>query len=169
MRDEPDNEDEIEYVSKSQLKRESQALQVLGEKLTQLSQEQLQQLDIPETLRSAVLEAKSISKHGAKRRQIQYVGRIMRNIDAAKIQQQLEKLTLNSTQAISQLHKIEKWRERLLTEGETALTEFIDAYPHTDRQQLRLLIRNTRSESKQNKPPRSFRKLFQLIKYELDR
>lgn len=167
MRDGDDDED-IEYVSKSQMKREMLALQALGEKLVELSVEQIRQLTLPDDLQSAILQAKTIKKHGAKRRQQQYIGRLMRGVDAQDIEAQYEKLTQHSAAAINQLHKIEKWRDRLIHEGDHALTEFMNQYPGVDHQQLRSLIRSAKQELTQNRPPRAFRKIFQLIKQEME-
>jgi len=162
-----DSDDDIEYISKSQQKREALALQSLGERLTQLTLDQIQQLELPDALRTAIIEAKSIVKPGARQRHIKYVGKLMRNIETEHIKAQYEQLSQNSAHAVSQLHKIEKWRERLLLEGDQALAEFLNAFPDTDRQQLRLLIRTAKSEAADNKPPRAYRKLFQLIKAEI--
>ena len=163
-----DNDEDIEYVSKSQMKREMLALQSLGEKLVELSSEQLKQLNLPEALEAAVLQAKSIKKHGAKRRQLQFIGRLMRDVDADDIQSRYDNLTQHSAAAVNMLHKIERWRERLIHDGDAALEEFIEQFPQVDRQQLRLLIRTAKQEHTQNKPPKAFRKIFQLIKDEFE-
>jgi len=157
-------DEDIEYVSKSQMKRDMLELQALGEKLVALSVEQLAQLDLPEELTNALLQAKHIKKHGAKRRQFQYIGRLMRNVNSDDIQSEYENVTQQSAQAVQQLHKIEKWRERLLEQGDDAIQALVEEFPDLDRSQLRQLIRTARQEQTQNKPPRAFRKIFQLIK-----
>lgn len=159
-----ENEEEIEYISKSQMKRDMLALQELGEKLVELSADQVTQLDLPADLRTAVIQAQSIKKHGAKKRQLKFIGRIMRNVDAEQIQQQLDNFTRHSAQSINQLHKIEKWRDQLIEKGDEALSEFLTEYPDADRQQLRALVRSAIEERKNNKPPKFFRKIFQFIK-----
>jgi len=165
MKNKNDQDDqEIEYVSKSQMKRDMLALQALGEKLVALSADQLAQLDLPEILTSALLQAKQIKQHGAKRRQFQYIGRLMRDVNSEDILAQYENITQQSAQAIQQLHKIEKWRERLLEQGDEAIQALIEEFPDLDRNQLRQLIRTARQEQAQNKPPRAYRKIFQLIK-----
>ena len=156
--------EEIEYVSKSQMKREMLALQSLGEKLLQLSADQLAQLDLPEDLNNALLQARQMRKHGAKRRQLQYIGRLMRAVDANEIQTRYENITQSSAKAVQQLHKIEKWRERLMEEGDSALQDLTHEYPNINRNHLRQLIRSAKQEQAQNKPPRAYRKIFQLIK-----
>ena len=164
-----ENEQEIEYISKSQMKRDMLALQELGEKLVELSPDQLKQIDLPADLLNAVTQAQSIKKHGAKRRQLQFVGRLMRNTDAEQIQQQLDNLTRHSAQSINQLHKIEKWRDQLIENGDEALAKFLDEYPQTDRQQLRSLLRSAVQERNTDKPPKFYRKIFQFIKQYIER
>lgn len=159
-----ENDEEIEYISKSQMKREMLALQELGEKLVALNAEQLSQFDLPEELFSAITQAQTIKKHGARKRQLQFIGRLMRSVDAENIQAQFDTVTRQSAQSISQLHKIENWREKLLANGDEALTEFINEYPDADRQQLRTLIRSANQERLKNKPPKFYRKIFQFIK-----
>ena len=159
-----EHDKDIEYISKSQMKREMLALQELGEKLVALSPDKLGQLELPEDLLTAVVQAQSIKKHGARRRQMQFIGRLMRNVDASSIQHQLDNVTLHSAQAINQLHKIEKWRERLLEQGNEALTEFLTEFPDADHQQLKTLVRNAIKEKNDGKPPKFYRKIFQFIK-----
>ena len=163
-----ENEQEIEYISKSQMKRDMLALQALGEKLVELTKDQLGQIDLPADLLSAVTQAQTIKKHGAKRRQLQFIGRLMRNADAEQIQQQLDNLTRHSAQSINQLHKIEKWRDQLIENGDEALSKFLDEYPQADRQQLRTLVRSAIQERKDEKPPKFYRKIFQFIKQYVD-
>ncbi|WP_455220454.1 ribosome biogenesis factor YjgA [Kaarinaea lacus] len=172
MEDDNDQEnydkEDIEYVSKSQMKREMLALQALGEKLVELSADQLAQLNLPEELKKALLQAKQIKKHGAKRRQFQYIGRLMRNVNAEDILAQYENVTQQSAQAVQQLHKIEKWRERLLEQGDEAIQALVEEFPDLDRNHLRQLIRTAKQEQAQNRPPRAYRKIFQLIKAKYD-
>lgn len=163
-----ENEQDIEYVSKSQMKRDMLALQELGEKLVALSAEQLAQLDLPVSLADALSQAQSIKKHGAKKRQLQFIGKLMRDVDAEEIQNQLDKITRQSAESVNQLHKIETWRERLINDGDAALTEFLKAYPTVDRQQLRTLVRSAIQEREKNKPPKFFRKIFQFIRLHVE-
>ncbi|HEY5604538.1 MAG TPA: ribosome biogenesis factor YjgA [Gammaproteobacteria bacterium] len=163
-----DAQEAPEYVSKSQLKRDMLALQALGEKLLELSATQFAQLDLPDNLRNALLQAKQITKHGAKRRQLQYIGKLMRAADADDIRAQYADLTQQSAKSVQQMHKIEKWRERLLQEGDAAIQALIDEFPGIDRNQLRQLVRTAQQEQSQNKPPKAFRKIFQLLKTEYE-
>jgi len=151
--------------SKSQLKRDMLALQALGEALVALSDDQLARLELPEDLRDAVRDAKriSVSKHGAIRRQRQYVGRIMRDVDAAPIRAQLDALEGHSRSHTAWLHRLERWRERLLAHEE-ALTELLTEHPGADIARIRMLIRNAHREQALGKPPKAFRELFQALR-----
>jgi ribosome-associated protein len=151
--------------SKSQLKRDMLALQALGEALVALSDEQLAGLDLPDDLRDAVRDARRIgvSKHGAIRRQRQYVGRIMREVDPAPIRAQLDALAGHSRAHTAWLHGLERWRERLIA-GDQVLTELLAEHPGADIPRLRTLIRNAQREQLQGKPPKSFRELFQVLR-----
>lgn len=159
-------ENELE-VSKTQRKREMSALQALGASLVDLSADKLASFALPDILLQAVLEAKRISKHGARRRQLQYIGRLMREVDAEAIRARLDEAGNRSAEATARLHQAERWRTRLL-EHDDALAEFLQAHGGADAQHLRALIRNARREAEQQKPPRSFRALFQEIRQLLD-
>ncbi len=151
--------------SKSQLKRDMLALQALGEALVALSDDQIAGLELPDDLRDAVRATKriSVSKHGAIRRQLQYVGRIMREVDPAPIRAQLDALEGHSKTHTAWLHRLERWRERLLAHEET-LTELLAAHPGADIPRIRALIRNAQREQSLGKPPKSFRELFQVLR-----
>ncbi len=151
-------------VSKSQLKRESHALQKLGEALIALSSKKLQTIQLPDNLQSAIHDAQKIKSHSALKRQRQYIGKLMRNIDAEPIESALDKLLNRDAQSTARLHRIEKWRDRLLEEGDTALSELVGEYPACDRQQLRQWIRSAQREQKLNKPPASSRQLFRYLR-----
>ena len=138
-------------------------LQKVGAELIDLSEFQINNLLLDEKLKNAVLEAKRIKSHGAKKRQMLYVGRLMRETDAAPIREQLEAINGGSARASAAHRRLEAWREKLLAD-DAALSEFAAAFPGSDVQALRTLIRNTRKEQKEAKPPRSFRELFRLIK-----
>src|SRR5882672_10652129 len=155
-------EEELE-ISKTQRKREMQALQNLGEELVALSPDKLAGLGLPTRLLDAVLEAKRISKFGALRRQMQYVGRLMRDADADVIRSQLDVWKGTSVTETARLHAIERWRTRLVGD-ELALGELLDQFPRADAQRLRSLIRNVRREAAAGKPPKSFRELFQELR-----
>ena len=138
-------------------------LQALGVALVRLSDSQLEAIEIPEQLREALLEAKRIRSHEAKRRQMQYIGRLMRELDPAPIRARLAELEGNSAQATARHRRLEAWRERLLGD-DAALTAFAAEYPRADLQVLRTLIRNARKEAALGKPPRAYRELFRVVK-----
>jgi len=138
-------------------------LQALGAALVELPESRLRALALDNDLLQAVVEAKRIRSHGAKRRQLQYIGRLMREVDPAPIRAGLAAIEGHSAQAAAQHRRAEAWRERLLGDDE-ALTEFAAAHPGADLQALRALIRNARKELKEEKPPRAARELFRLIR-----
>ena len=145
--------------SKTRRKQEMHALQRIGEQLVALDIKQLNELDLPEDLMEAILEAKQIHKHGAYRRQMQYIGKLMRNIDVLSFQEKLaiwHNLKLLQT---TRQHLLEYWRDRLLADDK-AFTEFGQKYPAADMQRLRMLVRKTHKEALAKKPPKSFRALF---------
>ena len=114
-------------------------------------------------LADAVREAKAMSSHEARRRQLQYIGRLMRDVDPAPIRARLDELTGQSAQATARHRRLEALRERLL-EDDDALTEFCVSHPSIDLPALRSLIRNSRKEKKEGRPPRAYRELFRLLK-----
>ncbi|MFA6920536.1 MAG: ribosome biogenesis factor YjgA [Gallionella sp.] len=149
--------------SKTKIKKQMHELRDLGEELTELGKDQIAQLDIPEILRDAIKEMHRIKTFGAKRRQLQYIGKLMRDVDAAPIIAKLNTWKGTSQQHIGYMHQLERWRERLL-EGNEALTELLAAYPDTDVQRLRTLIRNTLKEREAGKPAKNFREIFQVLR-----
>jgi ribosome-associated protein len=156
------SEDAPAPPSKSQRKRESSALQDVGKMLVKLPTERVRKLDLPDTLRTAVLEAQRITSHGALRRQMQYIGRLMRDVDAEPIIAQLAEIRGASESAKAGFHALERWRERLLAD-DAALTDWLATHPRGDAQQLGQLIRNARREAAEGKPPRSSRALFRML------
>lgn len=157
------NEQNEEWVSKTQMKKRMNELQDLGMELTRLSNDTLKKINLPEDLYQAVCEYKKITSNGATKRQTQYIGRLMRETDPGPIREFLAKLKGENTAHNAFLQRIEQMRERLI-ESDEALTAFIADYPHTDAAALRTLIRNTRKEKELNKPPKNFRALYQEIK-----
>jgi ribosome-associated protein len=150
--------------SKTQRKKEVHALQDLGEALVALDADKVAELDLPARLHDAVLEAKRISKFGALRRQMQYIGRLMREEgDAAAIRSRLEIWNGTSVEETARLHLLERWRTRLLAD-DAALADLLEAHPGADAQRLRALIRNARREAEAGKPPKSFREVFQALR-----
>ncbi len=149
--------------SKSKRKRQMIALQKLGELLVELPAAQLSQIPLDNVLKEAIIAARSFPSHGAKRRQLQYIGRLMREIeDISPIQSALDKFALKSQQSKAQFHKIERWRDKLIAEDDAALQEFLSQFPDADRQQLRQLIRNAKKQEQPNKD------LFRFLKTVID-
>lgn len=162
--DDIDNEpDEYSGPSKSQLKREMTALQDLGAELVALSKERLAKIEMPERLRDALLDAQRFTKHEAKRRQMQYIGKIMRDIDAAPLRAAMDEIKGNSEAATIRQHRLENLRTRLM-EDETKFSELARDYPGADIQHLRQLRRNALKEAEQGKPPRAYRELFRELR-----
>jgi ribosome-associated protein len=150
-------------ISKTQLKREADTAQTIGKKLIDLSKDRLIKLDLPEALFDAVMEAKRLTANGAIRRQLQYLGRLMRDIDSAPIVEQLQAWEGKNVQENARFHTMERWRTRLIADPK-ALPEFLVSFPKADIQQLRTLIRNVQREEAVHKPPKSSRELFKLIR-----
>lgn len=149
--------------SKTQRKKEVQALQELGAELVALNEEQLATIELPERLRDAVTEARRIRTFEARRRQLQYIGKLMRNLDPAPIRAALDAWQARSRTHTALLKRTEFWRERLLAEP-GALGQLLAEYPQADAQRLRVLIRNALAEHSANQPPRSYRALFQALR-----
>ncbi|MEX3932964.1 ribosome biogenesis factor YjgA [Paraburkholderia phymatum] len=161
-----DDDNGYDRPSKSQLKREMHALQALGEELAALPKDALKRMPMPEALDEAIREARRITDHEGKRRQMQYVGKVMRGLtddETGALREALDKYKGVNKAETARLHWIERTREQLLAD-DAALTEFIRVHPDADPQQGRTLIRNARKEVEQGKPPRYFRELFQWIK-----
>ncbi|MDT8385711.1 MAG: ribosome biogenesis factor YjgA [Gammaproteobacteria bacterium] len=163
MYEDDDNIEEREK-SKSQVKREMHELLALGEVLVNLPKEQFAKIELPETLHDAVLEGRRITQHGAHKRQLQFIGKLMRTVDAEQIRQQVDTLEGHSKQAAANLHHIERWRDDLLTQGDAALERLLTEFPAADRQYLRQLIRNAKKEMQENRAPKSARSLFKYLR-----
>ncbi len=154
--------EEDDFISKTRRKREARNLQDVGAALVLLSEEQLGRLGLPETLLDAVLACKSITKHEARRRQIQYIGRIMRDVDSAPIAEQLRAIESPSKRDTALLHLAEKWRQDMVDDAE-AIVRFAREFPEADQDHLRNLARGAQEEKKSSKPPKKFRELFHAV------
>jgi len=146
-------------TSKTRIKQEMHALQKIGERLVELNPTQLAEFCLPDTLMDAIIAAKQIRKHGARRRQIQFVGKLMREVDVGPIQKKLSTWDSVSLQHIAWIHLVERWRNCLLKD-EHAFTEFGQQYPTANLQRIRTLTRNTHKERLSNKSLKNFRALF---------
>jgi ribosome-associated protein len=151
------------FVSKTRRKKEMHALQDLGLELVALNDERLASLDLPEQLRQAVQEARRLRGFEARRRQLQYIGRLMREVDPDPIRARFAAWEGTSRAHAIWLHDLERWRERLLADPD-ALFDLAAHYPGADLQHLRTLVRGARMEEQARKPPRHFRALFRALK-----
>lgn len=152
-----------DFISKSRRKRESHALQDLGEALVVLPAEQLARIELPEKLRGAVIEARNITRHEARRRQMQYIGKLMRQIDAEPIRAQVEAIHAPSEQATALFHLAERWRAELLA-NEGALAGFSREFPAADIGTVTRLVAQAKGEREAGRAPKYFRELFQYVK-----
>ncbi len=165
MQDEDFAEDHTR-PSKTKQKEAMHALRDLGAELVELPVSQLKRIDLPEELLAAVRDCQKITAHGARRRQLQYIGKLMRSVDEEPIRAGLALLRGESAAEVARIHRLERFRTRLL-EDENTLTEIGNQWPGVDLQYLRQLRRNALKEQEQNKPPKSYRAIFQFLK-ELD-
>jgi ribosome-associated protein len=150
--------------NKTKLKRESETLQKIGEELLSLKQEELNTMELPDELKDAILTAKKINSRSGLKRQRQYIGKIIRKLDSSTIETQLELIKHKHDTNTQNFKRIEKWRDRLLENDKTALTEIIQHYPDVDRQHINQLIRSAVYEQEQEKPPAASRKLFKYLR-----
>lgn len=159
-----DTLDKPEPPSKSQRKRDMSALQELGQALLELPAARLAKVDMPEALRLALADAQRITKHEAKRRQLQYIGKLMRAVDPAPLQTAVDAAEGHSAAENAHFHRLERLRAMLLEDETTALSEIAAAHPGADLQQLRQLRRNALRERELAKPPRAFREIFRVLR-----
>jgi ribosome-associated protein len=153
--------------SKSERKRESLALQELGEALIELPDAVLAGLPLPENLRDAVLAARRMSSHGAQLRQRQYIGKLMRKLDAEPIREALAQYEDRQRVEARRFQRVEQWRDRLVREGEPALRELlalVNDHPEADPVELTHLVNEARNEGSMGRSPRSARLLFQRLR-----
>jgi ribosome-associated protein len=162
------SDDQPDKPSKSQRKRDMHELQALGVKLVELNADQLDSVEMPEDLRDAIMEARRIKSHEGKRRQLQYIGRLMRDVDPAPIRERIDALEGRSREHAAHEHEIARWRDRLL-EGEAAMSEAAMAelasqHAGLDLQHLRTLVRNAKADQEAGRPPRHYRELFRALR-----
>ena len=160
---EDEEQEEIIWVSKSEIKRDAEDLKQLGEKLVNLTKANLTKVPLDDSLKDAIELAQRLQKE-ARRRQLQYIGKLLRSIDAEPIREALEKIENKHNQQQAMLHKLEILRDELVTKGDAALTDLLNEHPSADRQQLRNLIRAAQKEKEQNKPSKAYREIYQILK-----
>ena len=159
-------EPEYDRPSKSELKRQSNELQKLGEQLIDAPRDRVKRVEMPEDIKEAILVCQTITNHEGRRRQLQFVGKKMRTLDeeeVAIIQRTIESWKGASKAETASLHALERRRDKLLADDK-ALTVLLEEHPELDVQQLRTLIRNARKEQAENKPPKAYREIFQILK-----
>jgi ribosome-associated protein len=161
-------DEEVEYYAvrpnKTQIKKEIAALFALGEEMSNLSPDQLHTLALPEKILQAVREVSGMPHKGARKRLLKYIAGQLHLIDVAPIVEKLARIKNKSAHAVREHHLAEQWRDRLLAEGNDAVTDLLDEYPEADSQQLRQMIRNAQKEIAGSKPPKSARLLYRYIK-----
>jgi ribosome-associated protein len=163
---ENDSYDEEDYgKSKSQLKREMHALQGLGRQMLDLSNDQLDTLPISDTLRAAIEESRRIRQNEAKRRHLQYIGKVIRlEDDPDALKRAIEAFDSGSEEHTRRHHLAERWRDRMIAEGDTVVGEFFSYCPEADMQHLRNLARNARKDAEKQKNTGQARKLFRYLR-----
>ena len=159
-------EQEYERPSKSEAKRQSNELQKLGEQLVDAPRDRVKRVEMPEDVKEAILQCQTITNHEGRRRALQFVGKKMRTLDEEEVE--VIKRTIEGWKGASKaetaaLHALERRREKLLADDK-ALTQLLEEHPQLDVQQLRTLIRNARKEQAENKPPKAYREIFQILK-----
>jgi len=156
--------DEDDLISKSQLKRDSQALQDMGSQLVEMPEGQLKKFDLPENLKDAIYEARRLKNREGKRRQLQFIGKLMRTADTSFIQETLDRMDHQSQTYRQHFMRLEEWRDKIISQGNSAIEALIEQYPAADRQQLRNLQRQAAREIEHKKPPTASKKLFAYLR-----
>lgn len=150
--------------SKSSLKRDAHALQQLGTQLVDLPESVWTMLQLPDSLVAALLEARRLHARGGRKRQLQFIGKLMRDVDPEPIRHYFEQQRLKARKLAQTHHTLEAWRDRLIEEGDTAVEIFLNEHVLADRQHLRQLVRQAKKELAHGKPPKSSRALFRYIR-----
>ena len=162
------NDDEVEYYAvrpnKTQIKREIAVLFKLGETLSALPAEKLDSFDLPENIRHSLNQAAHMPHTGARKRLLKYIAQQFHKMDVSAIKEKLSILQNKSAHAAREHHQIEHWRDRLVDEGDEAVTELFDEYPDMDLQHVRQLLRQIKKENSLGKPAKSSRLLYRFLK-----
>lgn len=158
-------DDDQERPSKTRRKKDMHALQDLGRRLAEADPGVLEKLTLPETLRAAIEEYRRLpNAREARRRQMQFIGRLMRDVDGTQIQEVLDRMQQNSEADRRRLHQLEEWREQLIEGGDAVLQALVNEHPTIEVQTLRQLIRQARRERDDGRPPAASRKLFRYLR-----
>ncbi len=161
-------DEEGNWVSKTQRKKDCDAMQEIGERMIALNSDELSQIEMDDELRRAIEEAQRMKSYGALKRQKQYIGKIIRNLDAEPLEQQLNRVLHKHDIHNADFKRMEKWRDNILENGDQGINAFMEAYPSADRHHLRQLSRNAQKEQKANKPPSAARQIFKYIREVID-
>lgn len=161
----PDWEQE-EFESRTQIKKAALAVTDLGEQISQMTENEIKKLQLPADFTNAVLMLKTMDKGPALKRQRMFIGKMLRQNEPLiiEIKAKFAEIEAKRKQQNAHFHQLEKWRDRLLQDGDEALSELLKAYPQVDRQQMRQWIRNAQKEAQENKPPKSAREIFKYLK-----
>ena len=163
-----DENGEIVYYAvrpnKTQIKKDMAVLFALSEEMSELSTVQLSFLELPENIHKAVVEVSGMPHKGARKRLLKFITGQLHKIDVEPIQEKLARIKNKSAHAVREHHIVERWRDKLIAEGNDALAELLNEQPHADRQQLRQLLRNAQKEAEAAKPPKSSRLLYRYLK-----
>jgi ribosome-associated protein len=150
--------------SRTQLKKEAAALQRIGERLVALSDDQLKRMALPKALMEAIAFIRGVTSHGARRRQLQYIGTLMRSVDVQPIETALLEIEQGSYRQAQAFQRIESWRDRLVAGDDQLLDEILQSHPQADRQRLGQLVRSARKKNTGDAAPNSARNLFRYLK-----
>lgn len=154
----------MEDKSKSEKKREMSALQGLGKRLMELSEVQMQGIGIPQELHNALHLARTLKSHPALRRQMQYIGVLMRRIDPGPVKQAIEDMDRGQKHKARAFQQLERMRNSLIEGDDTVIEEVSSRFPDTDIRKLRQFVRNARKEKKENQSPKYSRALFRYLR-----
>jgi len=160
--------EDVEYYAvrpnKTQIKKDIAELFALGETMSKLSPPQLNSLELPENIRKAISEVGDMPHKGARKRLLKYIAGQLHKIDIDPVQEKLDRIQNKSAHSVREHHITEHWRDKLIHEGNEALTELFDEQPIADLQQIRQLLRNIKKETETGKPPKSTRLLYRYLK-----
>lgn len=163
-----DDKGDIVYYAvrpnKTQIKKDMAALFALSEEISELTPAQLKNLELPESIYKALVEVSGMPHKGARKRLLKFITGQLHKIDIEPILEKLARMKNKSAHAVREHHHVERWRDKLIAEGNEALAELLNEQPHADRQQLRQLLRNAQKEAEAVKPPKSSRLLYRYLK-----
>ena len=162
------NEEDDNWVSKSQRKRECDEVLELGEKMIALNKEELAQIQMDDELRRSIEEAQRIKSNSALKRQKHFIAKVLRGLNDETLVAQVERVLHKHDIYNADFKRMEKWRDSIIENGDRGISDFLDAYPQADRSHLRQLVRNATKEKKNNKPPAAYRQIFKYIREVVD-